>query len=626
MKRKLIDFDVFQEIESNSLSHAEAELVEAGDLLATALDLDGVSLRCFGSSKVLYETYDGTFVHAHYKLGNTHVVFENVEELVIDEETERKQSKKILGDVLESLLDNNDAKASELFNDYMGLPGVRREMKEAALYGADLTEDVKAVVSKPTGSGPLRHRKQKPSDVAKRIRSRMKTLRKRSKSQKDKLKRVSKIARKRVPKSNPRARIYLRKTNESKLNEWATISNNVLEFVNLHENGHVYSDTKVRTDDKGNVTAVAVPLTKTKNEGKILSFNWKTLDHEIKWSRNGAKNLQKEATFVRAMVDLKKCNAVSDNSGLETTLENIVGAWPHLLLLTQDELADQIATALDTAGHMNYDDQVCQFMAEGILRKAHEAYEDKAKRIVTLSQIQPATSGDGYQSFKDVVDQFYPSLDESENVKYQVFADLYRALNEVYHTVDRQGDEAAKVDIATYMRDCEDVLNRQNEPDLELAESIAEWLHDLVETNLESEDWGVSNDVHTTISGDHPRMAQNARKGYTPASDFSGDWGAEMPVSDGKSYKGNGEVEKMKNSWANVGGPDTAPELTNPYTPKPFGDYKMKGEKSVVDDDNDFAGWQSGETWPNLQNPYVPKNAMTPQNYKMKSDNLIVDK
>lgn len=625
MKRKLIDFDVFQEIESNSLSNAEAELVEAEDLLATALDLNGVSLRCFGSSKALYETHDGTFVHAQYKLGDTHVIFENVEELVIDEDTERKQSRKILSDVLESLLDNNEGKAAKLLHDYMSIPGVRREMKEAALYGTELTEDVKAVVSKPTGTSPLRGRHQKSSDVQKRVRSRLKTLKKRSKSQTDKLKRLSKSAHKRVSKSNPRARIYLRKVNESKLNEWSTVSRNVLEFVNMHENGHLYSDTKVKIDDKGNVTAIAVPLAKTKNEGKILSFNWKTLDHEIKWSRNGAKNLQKEATFVRAMVDLKKYNAVSDNSGLETTLENIVGAWPHLLLLTQDELADQIANALNSAGHMNYDDQTCQFMAEGILRKAHDAYSDKAKRIMTLSQIQPGTSGDHYQSFKDVVDQFYPTIDESENVKYQVFADLYRALNEVYHTVDRQGDEAAKGDITTYMRDCEDVLNRQAEPDIELAETIAEWLQTLVETNIDSEEWGVSNDVHTTISGDHPRMAQNARKGYTPSSDFSGDWGAEAPVSDGKSYHGD-ETEKMKNSWANVGGPDTAPDLSNPYVPKPFGDYKMKGEKSVVDDDGDFGTWQSGETWPSLQNPYVPKNAMTPSNYKAKSDNLIVDK
>ena len=83
----------------------------------------------------------------------------------------------------------------------------------------------------------------------------------------------------------------------------------------------------------------------------------------------------------------------------------------------------------------------------------------------------------------------------------------------------------------------------------------------------------------------------------------------------------------MRNrSWGNHGGEGIYPSLKNPYVPAPFGDYTMKGEKGAEKDgESDWSRWQSGDTWPSLQNPYVPK-AVTPQSYKMKSDNLIVDK
>jgi hypothetical protein len=123
-------------------------------------------------------------------------------------------------------------------------------------------------------------------------------------------------------------------------------------------------------------------------------------------------------------------------------------------------------------------------------------------------------------------------------------------------------------------------------------------------------------------------MAEKAKKGYTPSKDFSGDWGDTAPVSDGKSYR-NGQAEKMRSSaWGNLGGEDTYPTLKNPYIPEPFGDYKIKGEKSI-EDDSDLLGHVSNkDTWPELQNPYVP-DSVTPQSYKMnhgKEKDLIVDK
>jgi hypothetical protein len=71
--------------------------------------------------------------------------------------------------------------------------------------------------------------------------------------------------------------------------------------------------------------------------------------------------------------------------------------------------------------------------------------------------------------------------------------------------------------------------------------------------------------------------------------------------------------------------------LKNPYTPKPFGDYTMKGEKGVDKDNKDWSLWSSGDTWPNLKNPYTPKEKVGTggKGYKMKNGketDLVVDR
>jgi len=119
-------------------------------------------------------------------------------------------------------------------------------------------------------------------------------------------------------------------------------------------------------------------------------------------------------------------------------------------------------------------------------------------------------------------------------------------------------------------------------------------------------------------------MAQKAKQGYTPASDFSGNWGDSAPVSDGKSYKG-GLADEMRNrSWGNITG-ETWPELQNPYVPKPFGDYTMKGEKGADKASDPTSQWSSEDTWPALQNPYVPKSERPPMKNGPETD-LIQDK
>ena len=214
MKRKLMKFEDFQRIEKDSLSAAEKELREAEDVMARALSCGDLKLHCFGESNVTYRTLDGNYVYANYKLNKSHVIFEGIEELVIDEDTEKKQSKKLLGDFVENLLDNNDAKASQLFSQYMSLPVTRRTLKEATI-----TEGAKYAVKKKT----------------------------------QKVKRRKALLENKGKFGNPkRWKVHARKLQKHKLHELAVLSENVMDYLDYQELGPALKRSSfVKTDDKG---------------------------------------------------------------------------------------------------------------------------------------------------------------------------------------------------------------------------------------------------------------------------------------------------------------------------------------------------------------------------------------
>lgn len=626
MKRKLISYDAFESIEHKATSSMEQELVEVQDVLAKALEVNEMSLRFFGSENVVYETLDNTFIHANYAVDNGNLVFENIEELIVDEESEKVKGKEIVAKMIDSLLEGDETTANGLFAEYMSLPNYKRNITEAV---------IKTTITKGTGrvspfkgghrpgghAAALRAGRTRKLN-AKRfpgLKSRMNLLRKRAKS---------KLGTKEVFRKGARDKRYsLRIVNKKKMQEWVDLCENIGGYLEYKYTNPILANTQIINEGEG--IKISIPSKEIRTKHKMQSFDWDVLAADSTVKRTGAKKISEDTNFCKAILDLKRHNALSDNDGLEEVLENIVGKWSDVLYLTQNELSNTIKSVLETAGAKNYDDKMCDFMAEGILRVAHNAYVDRVNKILKFAGVQEAVdSKDKYADFKTVVDQFYPVLDENVKNEMEVYVDVYETLRNVYDLADQQSNDFVKNETALHLDALLEILRQDIKPNPEVAEAAINWLADLLESNIEGGEWDVSNSTYRTVNGDNPQMAKNAQKGYTPASDFSGDWGDTAPVSDGKSYR-NGLADEMRNSsWANIGDNDTYPTLDNPYVPKPFGDYEIKGEKTI-DNDTDLLGHVSNsDTWPALNNPYVPQS-VTPQSYKMKNGggtDLVVDK
>lgn len=631
MRRKLITFETFDRIQKDSLSAAEHELLEAQDVLSRALGLDSLELDCFGESSVVYETQDGSFVHASYSLSHDHLTLENIEELVVDEESAKKASREKIVEMVESILAKEDGKASELFVEYMGLPSVRRSLNEGVSSGANrnMSASKKAGQSKTKSA---RHERSRINRQKRELDAFGPNPNKKKRAGRGDLKlggtknsSYQKNYYKKKVKGEHRARKVFSKGGikiKKAMKEWAVLSENVLHYVDYQEHGPVLRESVARHDDHGNVIALRIPTSKLRNEGKILSFNWKVLNTDLKIQRESALHLSNDKNFCQAMANVKRQNNLSDNDGLQEALEGVISKWPHVLYLTQEELAQAVSEALHNIGESNYDDDTCAFVAEGILRTAHHVFSDKVEKIMRLAGGHVTTeSDDSYLDFQNAMSGFYPSLDEHFALETKVFSDLFEAVNEIAEMARDSGDNELKAEALEIMGDLAAVVNGEVDPDLELAEDVAAWLTDLVETNLTPSDWNVSNKTGYTVNGDVPDMAKKARQSYSPSSDLAADADWQTQTTE-PAFTGD--------KWTSVGGKDVWPTLNNPYTPKPFGDYTIKGETGVDKDTTGQHGatWQSSDTWPALQNPYIPK-ALSPSDYKMKNGSdtdLVVDR
>lgn len=607
MKKKLISFDAFKKIQEASITNTQAELISCEEFIAQNLNCDDVKLLCFGESDVTYETSDGSYIHASYSIDKNNIKFDNIQELIIESDSEKSAAKSKVNDMLDAILENKKEEANSLFNEYMSMPSIKREM----LLGEVASADFKVSASKPTGArSKLFHKRQPRSLVAKRIRARMKTLRKMSPSQKAMLSRKRKLAKKRLGgTTSPRARVYARVTKKH-MTEWTKLCNNVFEFLNFNDYG--ININEAATDENGNIVNLVVPTIANQVNNKSLFSNLKESNTKVIDVRLGLELIHENQGFVKAVLDLKRFNNVSDNNSLETCLENITEAFPDLIYLSESELAVKIKETLELANSNNFDDSTCSFMAEAILRSAHATYSDRVSKITKLAgESRDLTSenkniNDPYIEFKSCAENLYESLNQTEEVEYNVFADLYKALHELNMAATSANDEATKIETTELLSKCGAVLNNEEKPSLELAEEIASYISDIVEDmdkdHENSNDDMYSDEAHVDISGNHPYLKFNAKQ-TNSAAEMNGPHAMNIS-SDGKEVSVAKGEELDKEGFGKHSDEETYPNVTNPYLLK-SDKATMKGEEGADVDKGGLGEIENKDTYPSLKNPYL---------------------
>ena len=160
MKRKLISYDALKKMEEASISKIQEQLVNAEEVLANVLEAEQLELVFFNESEAVYKTLDQDYVRASYKLDESGLSLENVEELVVDEDSEKNESKKLISSLVDDLIENKEEEAGAKLAEYLNLPSVKRS----------ITEGYKVKISNPRGRrSKLKNKRQPRSLVRKRI-------------------------------------------------------------------------------------------------------------------------------------------------------------------------------------------------------------------------------------------------------------------------------------------------------------------------------------------------------------------------------------------------------------------------------------------------------------------------
>lgn len=600
MKRKLIEFNAFQKIMEGSLTKTQAELEAAAPLLGEALGLDGLVLESFDAEEALFETADGGFVRAKYGVEGGYVQFDNPEQLVINEESETKASRETLSGMLDALIESDEAKAEALFGEWMNLPRTKRLFSEV----------------KKLRSVPIRKKVGGKTKIVGYRKAAWNVTPKKHESSAKTAKRMT--AKKRSQRGMPAGlkkflaskRKQVNKTLGKSMKEWHVIAENVLGFVDLQVNGPDVGGVKVLRRE-GEVASVRVPTMALRNEARVLKFDWKTMNTDVVVKRRESKKIHENEEFAKAAEELRKLNALSDNESLETAMENAAAKFPGVVYLTESELAGSVKAALESVGSTNFDDEACAFIAEGLLRTAHETFVDRVAKIVRLAGGKlNEDAKDPYAEFRSIADAYFAKIDESAELEMQAYVDVYESLRQVHELAREENNEEVANETALHLDALLPIVTGKGEEDLEALEEAAEWLWDIVEGTM-GEDWKVAA-PHVCADGEHPEVVKKGKHSQSPA-DMEGNTPEAQPTSDGKvSPEAANELEGE--GWSNVGGEGTYPSLDNPYVPK--ADVpKIVGEKDVDADSGQLAHWGSEDTWPTLQNPYS-KASVTPKSVK----------
>jgi hypothetical protein len=635
MQRKLVSFDVFETIEKNSLFNALKELDEATGILGKALDIDLVSVHCYDGSSVVYECADGTFVKANYNFNDKEVKFTNIEELVVDAESETEARKVAIAEMVDALA-SNDTDSADLswdkvklmlervmkrgrakksmvdkFDDNFKKMGKMQEAAGGVFVRRGAKNMGKSLAAK-RGWGKRRH---KEPGIRAKMSSKLDFYRSNRKRQS-----ALGSKAKTLKKSGLSARAYFTRAPKAKVNEWASVLDNFYNYV-----GGIYlNESNVVHNEQGDVVSVVIPTRQVRNEGKVIQIKLDVLKADVKVLREAAHRVVNSPEFCKAVAQLKRLNNISDNDGLEECLGNIVGRFPSLIALSQTELAEAVSKALKFAGEVNFDDATCGFMSEGILRTAFESFPEKVEAILRLSETSKSDNEDSYLDFQSRIAGFYSKIDESIAKEVKLTADVYNAISDVAQMAESLQDNELKSEAGVILYELEPSLESGsiNLNDVEIA---AEWLVNFFESNLDSENgWGYVDNPEETANGETSKVRANSGFGYSPKSDLEAGTRSHEITPD--SMKLDGEKIDQGSpgfGWQNFHS-DIWPQTKNPYLPSSI---KYVGPKGESDDVNSDAGMASknvsGETWNDeesgLKNVYLPRN-LIPGRPEMGSD------
>lgn len=426
METKIIEQDVFEEIQKKSFANVEQELVSAGKVLSQLAGKE-LTIRSVNEDYVVYQPVGSSniLLKATYSLTeNDTIKLKNFEKLVIDESSVVKARHGILRGIVEALYNDDTDTASEVWNKI------------------NISEMVKSKAQKPgnaPGNAGIGNADEEGQDRKGKVRSGRKIDGKygSNTSSEDEL-----LDLKAVDDALEEYAGVLPNYNEVKRHLLEAIKQ-VAETVCDQQTGifkikfrDVISENKDEDDecDEKEIDEIEIDTDKKKKSKKKISEKSKKHRNKVKKERKKIADKENDESFEDEIVDIKRKNNEKDEKGLSETLVDIISKNPSIIYVSKNELKEMVSRILGKRNEKNWDNELCEDIAYGLKKLAHNTYTDQAYDIVKYAAtdevwgLEEEVSDDDFEAFEQVSERYFDDVYKQSEKQYNVLEHLSEML------------------------------------------------------------------------------------------------------------------------------------------------------------------------------------------------------
>jgi len=395
METKIIEQDLFEEIQKRSFANVEKELVSAGEVLSQLAGKE-LTIRSVNEDYVVYQPVDNpnVILKATYSLTeNDTINLKNFEKLIIDESSIVKARHGILRGIVESLYNDDTDTASEIWNKI------------------NISEMVKSKTKK-SEKKPNNKKSCSSEDEILNL-----------KSVDDALEEYASV----LPNYNEVKRHLL-----EALKETAEIVCNQQTGIFKIKFKNVISEND--SDCEKEIDEIEIDTNNKKElKGKISEKSKKHRD-KVKKERVKLAKKEDDKEFEDEIVDIKRKNNEKDEEGLSETLVDVISKNPSIIYASKNELKEMISRILVKKNEKNWDEELCEDIAYGLKKLAHNTYTDQAYDIVKYSAtdevwgLEEEVSDDDFEAFEQVSERYFEDIYKKSEKQYNVLEHLSEML------------------------------------------------------------------------------------------------------------------------------------------------------------------------------------------------------
>lgn len=585
METKVIEQDVFEEIQKRSFANVEKELVSAGkvlsqlagkDLYIRSVNEDYVVYRPAGNSNVLLKaTYSFT--------ENDTIKLKNFERLVIDENSVNEARRNILRGLVDALYNDDTDTASEIWNRVSVSEMVKSKAQKPGKAPGDAGVD-NADEEGQDKKGKARSARKPDGKYGSKTSSKDELLN--LKAVDDALEEYAGV----LPNYNEVKRHLLEAVKqvaeivcEQQTGIFKIKFKDVISENDDEENDDEESDEKKdEKKDKKEIDEIEIDTDDKKESKKKNSEKSKKHREKVKKEREKLSEKEDEDDFEDEVVDVKRKNNEKDEKGLGETLMNLVAKNPSIIYVSKNELKEMVSRILAKRKEKNWDKELCEDIAYGLKKLAHSTYTDQAYDIIKYAAtdevwgLEEEVSDDDFEAFEQVSERYFEDVYKTAEKQYNSLTHLSEMLAKTASTLE--------ADAKVYDIDPSKV-SRVVTGYREYASQIMAQAHGPLNENI------VRMVVGSLLTGVGNDYSLNQGKLFVDPGHFHKNFDL-----DDDNYK-----QHAKGGTKDIKKGDEEISISNPMTPKSMGPDKLDLEKT--DGAKDFSVMKTGIH----TNPMAPK-------------------